>query len=73
MFIASKLVEPCPITGSVLVQYADNTYQLTELLVSLNYTLKIEYLRNDHQKMLIILVLHAATHLLDLVLGPPLF
>ena len=54
MFIASKLVEPCPITGTVLVQYADNSYQLAELLVSLNYTLKLEYLRNDHQKMLII-------------------
>merc|ERR1712117_202836 len=32
MFIASKLVEPCPITGTVLVQYADNSYQLAELL-----------------------------------------
>lgn len=32
IFIASKLVDPCPISGSVLVKYTDNTYQLTELL-----------------------------------------
>ena len=64
MFIASKLVEPCPITGTVLVQYADNSYQLAELLVSLNYTLKLEYLRNDHQKMLIIFREHIETGLL---------
>merc|ERR1711892_1260257 len=32
LFIASKLVDPCPITGSSLVKYTDNTYQLTELL-----------------------------------------
>jgi len=32
MFIASKLIEPCPISGSQLVKYTDNTYQLTELL-----------------------------------------
>jgi len=32
LFIASKLVDPCPITGSYLVKYTDNTYQLTELL-----------------------------------------
>ena len=36
MFIASKLVEPCPVAGSTLVKYTDNTYQVTELLVSLN-------------------------------------
>ena len=34
MFIASKLVDPCPITGLDLVKYSDNTYQLSELLVS---------------------------------------
>merc|ERR1712117_238761 len=32
MFIASKLVDPCPITGLDLVKYSDNTYQLSELL-----------------------------------------
>jgi len=32
MFIASKLVEPCPVAGSTLVKYTDNTYQVTELL-----------------------------------------
>jgi len=32
LFIASKLVDPCPISGSSLVKYTDNTYQLTELL-----------------------------------------
>ena len=36
IFIASKLVEPCPVAGTTLVKYTDNTYQLTELLVSLN-------------------------------------
>lgn len=54
IFIASKLVEPFPINGTTLVEYTDNLYQLTELLVSWDYTLKLEYLRNDHQKMLII-------------------
>merc|ERR1712158_227239 len=29
MFIASKLVDPCPITGLDLVKYSDNTYQLS--------------------------------------------
>jgi hypothetical protein len=33
IFIASKLVDPCPIAGCDLVKYTDNTYQLTELLV----------------------------------------
>ena len=32
IFIASKLVEPCPVAGTTLVKYTDNTYQLTELL-----------------------------------------
>jgi len=32
LFIASKLVDPCPIQGSILVKYTDNSYQLTELL-----------------------------------------
>lgn len=32
IFIASKLVDPCPIAGCDLVKYTDNTYQLTELL-----------------------------------------
>jgi len=32
MFIASKLVDPCPITGTDLVLATDSTYQLTELL-----------------------------------------
>lgn len=32
IFIASKLVEPCPVPGTTLVKYTDNTYQLTELL-----------------------------------------
>ena len=34
VFIASKLVEPCPISGTDLIRYTDDTYQLTELLVS---------------------------------------
>ena len=38
MFIASKLVDPCPIPGSDLVRYTDDTYTLTELLVSFIYT-----------------------------------
>jgi len=32
VFIASKLVDPCPIPGSDLVRYTDDTYTLTELL-----------------------------------------
>merc|ERR1719153_1320622 len=32
MFIASKLADPCPITGTELVRYTDDTYQLNELL-----------------------------------------
>ncbi|XP_023334158.1 G1/S-specific cyclin-D2 [Eurytemora carolleeae] len=32
IFISSKLVDPCPITGCDLIKYTDNTYQLTELL-----------------------------------------
>lgn len=32
VFIASKLVEPCPISGTDLIRYTDDTYQLTELL-----------------------------------------
>lgn len=55
MFIASKLVEPVCIAGTSLVKYTDNTYQLSELLVSWNYMPKLEYLRNDPQKILIIL------------------
>ena len=35
MFIASKLADPCPITGTELVRYTNDTYNLTELLVSL--------------------------------------
>ena len=54
MFIASKLVEPVAIAGTSLVKYTDNTYQLSELLVSLNYTDKLEYLLNDPRKILII-------------------
>lgn len=34
MFIASKLADPCPITGTELVRYTNDTYNLTELLVS---------------------------------------
>ena len=37
MFISSKLVDPCPISGNDLVKYTDKTYNLTELLVS-NYS-----------------------------------
>ena len=36
IFIASKLVDPCPITACDLIKYTDNTYQVTELLVSKN-------------------------------------
>jgi len=32
MFIASKLADPCPITGTELVRYTNDTYNLTELL-----------------------------------------
>jgi len=32
MFISSKLVDPCPISGNDLVKYTDKTYNLTELL-----------------------------------------
>jgi len=32
IFIASKLVDPCPITACDLIKYTDNTYQVTELL-----------------------------------------
>jgi len=32
LFIASKLVDPCPIQGSILVKYTDNSCLLTELL-----------------------------------------
>ena len=34
MFIASKLADPCPITGTELVRYTNDTYNLIELLVS---------------------------------------
>ena len=37
MFIASKLADPCPITGTELVRYTNDTYNLTELLVSDTY------------------------------------
>ena len=37
IFIASKLVDPCPVTSTDLVKYTDNTYDLTEILVSTNY------------------------------------
>lgn len=32
VFIASKLADPCPVTGSELVRYTDDTYSLSELL-----------------------------------------
>ena len=41
MFIASKLADPCPITGTELVRYTNDTYNLTELLVS-------DLMRNIH-------------------------
>ena len=43
MFIASKLADPCPITGTELVRYTNDTYNLTELLVS-------DLIRNIHVK-----------------------
>merc|ERR1719319_313441 len=36
IFIASKLVDPCPVSSLDLIKYTDNTYDITEILVSLN-------------------------------------
>ena len=47
MFIASKLADPCPITGTELVRYTNDTYNLTELLVSDTYERSI----SDNQLM----------------------
>ena len=46
MFIASKLADPCPITGTELVRYTNDTYNLTELLVSVRYLPGIQVFSN---------------------------
>ena len=60
MFIASKLADPCPITGTELVRYTNDTYNLTELLVSVGrlpgFENFIGWVCLEHPKMVPLLI-----------------